>query len=248
MIKRCTVFGAVQDKELGIRDLVGGNVSKNGKPIFYHSSLVNFAPQDKEGNVIGDPSINLDCCNGDNKDFGKGFYLSPSEEFCDWYIDKGAKCANSGIPANTERYYLYNCLVDESIEKCCKFLNLTDDLKALAKICYIGRFHCTDNDDKLRDYDAILGWMVNDLEFDSIRDMLVVKGLLTEEYVKSEKVYVYTPKEVESILDFELDYLLDVMFMTDEHGAYQLAIKSKDIVRNENLVKLLAPKEIVLGS
>ena len=56
MIKRCTVFGAVQDKELGIRDLVGGNVSKNGKPIFYHSSLVNFAPQDKEGNVIGDPS------------------------------------------------------------------------------------------------------------------------------------------------------------------------------------------------
>ena len=229
-IKRSNSFRSVTD-ELNFDKIA--EVSLDGRARFYPGSTALFK------------GVDLDFCNGDNKDFGKGFYLSATEEFSQWYFDKGAKSANSGVDIDVDKYYLYQCLVDTAVEKLPNYLNLTNNLKALAKVCYIGRFHCTDKKDLLKDYDAILGWMVDDLNFDSIRNRLVTLGLLTRK--PHNKKWIYEGKDANELLDSELDSLLEIMFMNDKDGAYQLAIKNKLIAENTRYVNLQEPNVVPIG-
>lgn len=230
-IKKCTVFGDVKE-DLKFEDIIK-EISDDGKALFYHSSLSCFK------------DINLDYCSGDNKDFGKGFYLSATAEFCDWYMQKGAKSANSSIPLDSDKYYLYQCLVDSRIEDSPSFLNLTSNLRELARICYTGRFICTDKNDVLSKHDAILGWMVDDLRFKQIKNELLKLGLLVADRDKNRRVVYKAIKQ--ELTDKQLDAMSRMIFMNNEHGAYQLAIKEKLIAEDEKLVKLLAPEEILFG-
>lgn len=234
-IKSSNSFRSVT-KELKFEDIV--EIDLQGKARFFHGSPNNFAPEDKEQN----PKINLDFCNGDNKDFGKGFYLSATPEFCGWYIKEGGKSANSGIPVNCDHYYLYQCSVDKVVESLPNYLNLTNNLRALTKICYTGRFHCTEDEDVLSDYDAVLGWMVDDLNFVRIKRMLLSENLLVEDENPDFDGNVnYVGLELNTLTDNQLDRIGDLIFLNDKHGAYQLAIKNKDIAENENYVTLHRP-------
>lgn len=230
-IKKCTVFGDVKE-DLKFKDIIK-EISDDGKALFYHSSPSCFK------------DINLDYCSGDNKDFGKGFYLSATAEFCDWYMQQGAKEANGGVLLDSDKYYLYQCLVDSIIEDSPSFLNLTSNLRELARICYTGRFICTDKNDVLSKYDAILGWMVDDLNFKQIKNKLLKLGLLVPDRDKNRRVVYKAIKQ--ELTDKQLDAMSRMIFMNNEHGAYQLAIKEKLIAEDEKLVKLLAPEEILLG-
>lgn len=228
-IKKCTVFGDVKE-DLKFEDIIK-EISDDGKALFYHSSLSCFK------------DINLDYCSGDNKDFGKGFYLSATAEFCNWYMQKGAKSANSGIPLDSDKYYLYQCLVDSRIEDSPSFLNLTSNLRELARICYTGRFICTDKNDVLSKHDAILGWMVDDLRFSKIKQILIEKDLLKEDESNYDdagnvKLIALDPDELSPDV---LDKIGNIIFLNEKDGAYQLAIKNKDIAENGDYVTLHKP-------
>ena len=220
-IKSSNSFRSVT-KELKFEDIIK-EISLDGKAMFYHSSPSNFAPKDKKQN----PKINLDFCNGDNKDFGKGFYLSASPEFCNWYFREGGREANSGIPVNCDHYYLYQCLVDTAVEKLPNYLNLTNNLKALAKVCYIGRFHCTDKNDLLKDYDAILGWMVDDLKFSKIKQILLSRGLIKQDkdrYDYAGNVMV-VGLEPDKLTDAQLEEIGNTIFLNEKRWCISTSYK-----------------------